>query len=103
MSNDTLTANPLPSVTPPPGASFVDDWQSQQYRIVLGPRRDIGGRVEVWSSAAQLADGTIDASSQVEPPLVHMQVSDYGLTVRQARDLARAIIEATNDLDGWTR
>ena len=100
----TTTTNQYPNVAPPPGAAFVDDWQPEQYRMVLGPKRDIGGEVAVWTSAAQRADGTIDTGGQIEAPLVHVQdTGAVGLTVEQARELAGTILDAVNGLDGWTR
>jgi hypothetical protein len=98
------TTNPFPNVAPPPGASFVDDWQFGQYRMVRGAKRDVAGEVEVWTSAAQCADGTVDADGRIEPPLVHVRDRGAcGLTVEQARELADAILDAINDLDGWAK
>jgi hypothetical protein len=95
----TTPTNPYPNVAPPPGATFVDDWQSEQYRMVLGARRDVAG-VQVWTSVAQRADGTVDAG-RIEPPLVHVHEKGAWLTVEQARELAGAILDAINDLEGW--
>ncbi|HEX5253088.1 MAG TPA: hypothetical protein VFW69_04295 [Mycobacterium sp.] len=101
----TATTNPRPDVAPPPGAAFVDDWQPEQYRIVYGSRREISGEVEVSASVAQLADGTINGSSgEYDPPLVHVHTTGaFGLTTEQARELAGAILDAVNELDGWAR
>jgi hypothetical protein len=63
----TTTTNPNPDVAPPPGAAFVDDWQPEQYRMVLGPKRDVAGEVAVWTSAVQRADGTIDTGGVCYP------------------------------------
>ncbi len=98
------TRTPQPNVSPPPGAHFVDDWQPEQYRMVLGPKRDVAGEVEVWTSVAQRTDGTIDTGGQIETPLVHVDTKGrFGLTVEQARELAGVILDAVNELDGWTR
>jgi hypothetical protein len=101
----TTTSNTYTNVPPPPGAAFVDDWQPEQYRIVYGSRREIGGEVEVSASVAQLADGTINRSSEeYDPPLVHVNTTGaFGLTVEQAGELAGTIVDAVNELDGWTR
>jgi hypothetical protein len=60
----TTTPIPQPNVPPPPGASFVDDWHPEGYRILYGSRRDIGGEVEVSTSVAQLADKRLTAAAK---------------------------------------
>jgi hypothetical protein len=54
------TPNPSHDVTPPPGASFVDEWQPgpPPCRVVLGATYIVGD-IEVQSSVVQFADGAI--------------------------------------------
>jgi hypothetical protein len=90
-------------IAPPPGASFVDDWQSgpPPYRIVLGATRVVGN-VEVNTSVAQFAaDGSVDQVGLIETPRVHVRSVDArdDLTVEQARQLVGAIIAATAELE----
>lgn len=103
--NNTATTNSYPHIQVPPGADFADDWQPQGYRIVYGCRREVGGGIEVSASVAQLADGTINRSSEkYDPPLVHVDAigGDFELTTEQAREMAGAIVDTVNELDGWT-
>ena len=99
-----MTTTPPPDVPLPAGAAVADDWQPgpAPYRIVLGTKRRIG-EVEVQTSVAQFADGTIDHAGKIELPTVHVQAywGDNGLTAGQARQLARALIAAADELDGW--
>jgi hypothetical protein len=59
--------------------------------------------------AVQLRDGTIDDGTIYEPPGISVEeVGDDGrrgehfsVTVQGARNLAQALIEAADGLDGW--
>jgi hypothetical protein len=75
----------------------------RRYRVVLGAKRLVAD-VEVQTSVVQFADGAVDDMGLIEAPLVHVQACwESGLTLKQARELAGAIIEATSDLVRWTR
>jgi hypothetical protein len=92
----TTQTDQFPNVTPPPGASFVDEWQSgpPPHRVVLGAAYIVGD-IEVQTSVVQFADGTIDRVGLVEPPKVHMRANrEGGLTVKQALELASVLFEA---------
>jgi len=99
------TTNPHPDVPLPPGTASSDDWQSgptyPSYRIINGADRGIDGtEVEVWTSATQFADGSIDTDD--DPPAVRVRSSwEDGITAGQARQLARALIAAADEIDGW--
>lgn len=105
-----MTTTAPHDITPPPGAAVVDDWEPgpPPYRIILGIERNIddytGGRgVQTWTSVAQFADGTIDRVGEIDLPMVHVDVSGDGLTAGQARQLARVLIAAADELGEWTR
>jgi hypothetical protein len=97
----------------PPGAVFADDWEDdepQPYRIIMGADRgpvvgNYGDQVRVWTGAAQLADGSVDDGSQIQQPCVHISNRNTdcigGLTAAQARQLARALIAAADEIDRW--
>jgi hypothetical protein len=91
--------------TLPAGAVFADDWdgRNRPYRIVRGPNRDVDGRVTVRTSAAQWADGRID-TGPFEPRYVHVETPGANggvLTSSQARQVARALIAAADEIDAW--
>jgi hypothetical protein len=118
-----MTTTTNHNIAPPAGARVVDDWQPgprslpdecgiepQPYRMILGARRHISdncgneGAVDVWTSVAQFADGTIDHDGWIEPPSIHVDsCNDNGLTVEQALELAVAIIEATAEISRWRK
>jgi len=51
----------------------------------------------------QWPDGAVDDGSTEEGPEVHIHVcGDDGLSPAQARELAAMIVEAADELDGWT-
>lgn len=100
----TTSTDPFSNVTPPPGASFVDDWQSgpPAYRIVLGPQRVIGD-IEAQTSVVQFADGEIDEVGLIEAPKVHVRANrEDGLNKKQALELASVLFEAAVEFEGWT-
>jgi hypothetical protein len=114
--NTTQNTTTNPTVAPPAGAEFVDEWQPgpPTYRVIFGPTRLVG-EAEVHSSVTQFADGTIDRSrlsddltqrheALIEEPKVHVGVdADLGLTVDQATELAAVIIDAIAEIGRWTR
>lgn len=103
--NNTAATNSYPDIPVPLGADFADDWQPERYRMVYGRRRDVAGEIEVSTSLEQLADGTINRSSERGgPPLVHVHTTGAcGLTTEQARALIGEIRDAVDELDGRTR
>jgi len=104
---ENLLATLIGDVPTPAGVAFVDTWQEhdpQPYRILLGPERGIGRLdARVWISAAQFADGTIGDRALIEPPYVHTQVDEDGMTADEARQFAQALIEAADEVDAWAR
>jgi len=58
-------------------------------------------KVRVSSMAVQWADGRVD-DGQIEPPHVYVSdLGDNGLTSTQGRELAAALLEAADEIDGW--
>jgi hypothetical protein len=91
--------NPYPNIAPPAGASWVGDWQPEGYRIVFGPTRTVAGEVKVYTSAAQISDGTVDQGGKVEPPMLHVDnIGAVGLTTVQACALLGVIADALAEL-----
>jgi hypothetical protein len=93
-------------VPTPAGADFVDTWQEgepQPYRVILGPRRVVG-KVEIQRSVTQFADGSIDQVGLIAAPGIRVRANrEDGLTKKQARELAALLLEAADEMDGWTR
>src|SRR6476659_2964153 len=94
-----------------PAGARPDSWENGpwqngvplSHRVLLGETRRVNGRrdydiVEVQPTAMQFSDGRIDVGSVYEPPQV--DVGDHGYTAVQARELAAAIIEAADEVDG---
>jgi len=95
--------NPYPAVAPPAGAT-ADIWEgTPPERIVYSASRGIPDyEVNVWTSANQFADGTLDDGSRTEPPTVHLEVgASTGMNSDQAGILAAVLIEAADEIDGW--
>ena len=98
-----------PHCVAPPAGAMPDDWQAfdprMPHRVLLGEVRGIDGvdtdHVCVQTSAIQFSDGRIDDGSVHEPP--HVYLRDDALTTTQARELAATLIEAADEVDGWTR
>jgi hypothetical protein len=66
-------SNSSPHLPLPAGAASASAWQldmrGQPYRVLFGANRtDTDHILEVSTTAIQLADGSIDDGSQVEPP-----------------------------------
>ncbi|WP_131829099.1 hypothetical protein [Mycobacterium numidiamassiliense] len=91
-------------VLAPTGVTFIDSWHegaTQPYRMLLSAER--GVESQVWTSAVQFADGSIDLAGSIEPPLIHVGVGKDGMTAAQVRDLIAALAGALDHLDGRTR
>ena len=103
MKNCDATATQTGIIQPPAGFE-TDDWQHDEfgdYRIVYGTSRSVTGRpdIRVQPTCIQLGDGHIDNGDVIEAPVVHVDgVSGVPLTVRQARDLAAAVLTAADSL-----
>jgi hypothetical protein len=103
----TPTRPNRPDITPPPGAEFVDDWQSDpSHRVIFGADRTVTDHtVRVYASAVQLADGSID-DDLIEGPCVYVQDGEHSGLERpnsdQARELAAALLETAAEIDGWS-
>ncbi len=107
----TTTSSPTaPNVAPPPGAE-PDVWEGttpMPHRVVYTEPRCVLNRTGdhlrspvVVAQAIQWADGFLD-DGLIEPPSVSIESSgDHGLTSAQARELAAAILEAADEIDGW--
>lgn len=90
----------------PSGAVEADEWQPEPltYRVVFGATRDIEGMYDLVgnlrSTVIQLADGTVDDGSSVEPPLIHVSIEQgSALTATQARGLAQLLNTAATEVE----
>jgi hypothetical protein len=76
---------------------------SLPYRVLFGELRGVDGldidRVSVQPTAVQFSDGRVDNGSVHEAPCVYL--GDDALTSAQARELAAALIETADEVDGW--
>jgi hypothetical protein len=93
----------IPDVPVPPGAR-PDSWQDDSplpYRFLFGVLRNTDGveHTTVQATAVQYTDGRIDDGGVHEAPSVYL--GDDGLSSSQARELAAALIETADEVDGW--
>jgi hypothetical protein len=59
--------------------------------------------VTVWNHLTQFADGTIDVEGRIEKPGVSVSIDcDRGVSSDVARLLAATLIEAADEVDGWS-
>ncbi|MGJ6124906.1 hypothetical protein QN239_20275 [Mycolicibacterium sp. Y3] len=102
----------LPSITPPPGAEMIGDWENhiedhQPYRLICGYDRHITDHeATVYATVTQLADGTIE-DTPLESPGIYVRQGDRDclpkLNIDQARELAAALLACVAELDGWVQ
>lgn len=101
----STATNPYPNLSAPAGAVFVSEWEDittdDPYRFVQGPRAiidtDRSGDVVVWWGGLQRPDGTVTYEvcvSQLHP--------DKPLTVAEARQVARAVMNAADAAERWS-
>jgi hypothetical protein len=107
----TAAIHPNPDIHPPAGAE-ADIWEGVNnplpHRVVYTIPRCVLNRTGdplrsaiVVAQAVQWADGSID-SGLIEAPSVSIESSgDPGLSSQKARELAAAILEAADIVDGW--
>lgn len=102
----TTAPNPYPNVPLPAGAVAHDDWESdgdRRYRMIFGPNHAFTDcEVALCTDAIQLDDGSIDTTGHWGTPRIYVD-ADNGLDSDQARELASALLETADQLDGWTR
>lgn len=99
-----------PNVPLPPGAEYADLWSAagdgdtRQCRVINGATRSVEGNpdVRVWTGAMQYSDCSLDDGA-LDRPSVWIDARQEALSPRQARELAAALLEAADELDGWTR
>ncbi len=95
--NDTLFGVPVPA-----GAEEVEHWEDDGTgtwtRRIHGRERTIEGfDAAVYFEGIQHRDGTVTWS-------LHVHVEDgHAMTSAQVRQLAGYLLEAADELDGWTR
>jgi hypothetical protein len=98
----TTTTTPLPDVSPPHGFT-ADPWEDttcrepNPWRLIHGPSRvvtDHEGAVRI--RAVQYGD------SRVEDVEIMVWPNDDGPNSDQARELASALLQAADAIDGWT-
>ena len=104
-----------PDIGVPPNTTYVGDWQPGErppYRFICGTRRVVNvlrrGRpdaeVTVGTTAVQLGDGSLDDGDKIECPKVWIGLGpDDSLTTGEARQVARALMSAADELDGWVQ
>lgn len=94
----TITAD-----VPVPAGARADIWEDGT-RTILGPVRGVGDYdLIVCTAATQFADGKIDVEGKSEAPNVYVENHEAtGMTSQQARELAAEIIEAADEIDGWS-
>ncbi|GJN99095.1 hypothetical protein NJB1907f44_48880 [Mycobacterium marinum] len=99
----TTPTSPSPDIELPAGAAFGDKWEgSPPERLILGPTRGItDSDVVVWASAVQRADASIE--NGIDTPAIQIDGSTDALNSDQARELAAALLQAADEIDGWTR
>ena len=97
----TPTTHRYSDVPLPTGVAAAGSWQPNDplpYRVVLGEDRGITDHnVVVHTVATQFADGRIE-DGRIKAATVY---SGRGLSSTQARELAAALLEAADQLDGW--
>jgi hypothetical protein len=101
----------IPDTSRPPGVVHVDGWHlDPPHRFLYGKSRSVPrpsavakSDVTVGTVAVQLGDGSIDDGSVIESPKVFVEFGeDDSLTAAQARQVARAIMASSDELDSWT-
>lgn len=100
-----------PDIPLPAGFVGADAWQTygaeMPYRIIFGADRTVTDHaVHISTAAFQLADGSIETRASGAPGIAILDGDrDTGLvplTTAQARELARALIAAAEELDALT-
>ena len=96
----TTTDTPACEVTKPAGADYVAPWQYDlpiPSRPFFGKARGITGRtIVVGTSGHQWADGSVASTATIE-----IIGRPDGLASGQARELAAALLQAADEVDGW--
>jgi hypothetical protein len=92
-----------PDVPVPAGFSANDDWVSRDeprpWRLIWGPEHVIDGdAVLVRLSGMQYADGALETDD--DGPAIHINIRrDWGISTKQAREVAAAILAAADEAD----
>ena len=95
----TRPADPFPNVTPPADIENVGGWDLDGYRDIFGFDRTVTDhRVRVYAFGSQASDGRIyDPTVQ----LAEGEDDGPGLNSDQARELAAALLQIADEIDGW--
>ncbi|WP_157118283.1 hypothetical protein [Mycobacterium sherrisii] len=91
---------------PAPDGARVGNWEDGEapFRFISAPEREIAGTtVRVLAGAYQFADGSLDLGGKIGVPTVAIDGDADRLSVQQARELAAALIEAADEVEGWSR
>lgn len=90
----------------PKGSTTGDDWENEdgrRYRVIAGRDRRVEGVDAVISTnAVQWDDGNIDLT-KFDGPSVWIDLGSEGIPTAKARLLAREILAAADEADGWAR
>lgn len=103
----TTTADLAPAAAaPPPGTDMACPWEGNPaYRTVFGIDRTVtDSAARVYTTAYQLADGSLDDGTILDAPSVSVCDGERdGLILNsdQARELASVLLQAAAELDGW--
>jgi hypothetical protein len=107
-----MTTTTTTDVPPPSGAHTLSTWEEWggDYRLVWGADRPVpASDISLAPHAVQLRDGSIDDGAVAEPPGIAVEEVDddgrrgehFSITAQGARNLAQALIEAAELIDGW--
>jgi hypothetical protein len=107
---NTTTIDPYRDVPVPAGAYVADGWDGEDRLIVTETKEVEGTRTGVSIDARQLPDGSLLRSPGAQRVLVDQRRSTPGfegwqegleLTAAGARQLARALVQAAEQLGEW--
>jgi len=105
ITTTTAPSDPYPNIAPPLGG-FAGDWGDEKpWRIIYGQRHEVGTYVTgAW--ACQQSDGTVRGNDGHDVYVDKMdehgeQCEKLNLSAAEARELAKALLAAADDIDGW--
>lgn len=110
MSMTTTTA-PRPEIPLPAGAVSGDrdwsDWGGYAVRLIRGSNRiicDVNGKrvAMIRTVGVQRSDGSVDDGDENYPTVdICLLRGEFGRD--QARELAAVLLQAADEMDGWTQ
>ncbi|WP_163650788.1 hypothetical protein [Mycobacterium mantenii] len=112
-AHDNLIAALMSDVPPLPDAKTFGYWETDDEhlcRFVSTPTRSVDGtKIRVLGAASQLADGSILIAQGIDVPQVRIDelsrdgymTEVFTLSPGQARNLAAALLNTADQIDGW--